>query len=480
MKLIPFISSAVAISVSLAVEVSAENYTQENVRQSQEIINQVLDTYGGADKISGFNSVIVDYDVTNINAGQSRKPNPPWDTSKNDRIDAFDFTKQIAVTRFNGSGAGNLFAATNVTDGDNSANYNDILKTRSKVTEPNFDASAGPGLRTNATFLLKRLQQYANTARYMGEFKMNGVAHDLLSFTMPAGPAITLYIDKKTHRITKSERVAGPFLVEYYFKDYKQVDGILFPFENSYTVDGLPAQTFKVDSYKINHSVDEYTQAPKGYIDIAATLPATIKTNHLGDGVYWVTQNGQNSLFVEFEDHTVMIGGLPGVAQRIAEIKKTLPTKPVKYTVMTHHHSDHIGGSQEVQDAGIKFVAVQEHEQVIRETLAEQDRKLAKFEFVNNKKVFTDGRQTLEIYDIGPTEHTEHLLLAYLPKQGIIFEADHFGAPAAGPMPPRTPNIEALVNAINKRGLKVTKITSAHASTVATFEQLMESYHKTI
>jgi len=480
MKLLPIVGSLVVLSLITVHQANASNFTQENVRKSQKIINQTIGAYGGADKISAFNSVVVDYEVTNINAGQSRKTTPPWDTSKGERLDAFNFSEHIAVTRFRGSGAGSRFAGLNVTAGENSANYNDILKTRSKVEEPNFDASAGPGIRTNATFLLKRLNQYASSARYLGEIKLNDRTHDLLSFTMPAGPAITLYIDHKTHLINKSERVSGPFLVEYYFKNYKRVDGILFPFENSYTVDGLPSQTFTVKSYKINENIASFTESPKGYMDIAATPAASMKTNDMGDGVYWVTQNNQNSLFVEFDDHVVMIGGLPGVSQRIKEVKKTLPNKPVKYTVMTHHHSDHIGGSQEVQDAGIEFVSVKAHEQVIREALAEKDQKSAKFEFVENKKVFKDNSQVLEIYDIGPTEHTEHLLLAYLPKQGIIFEADHFGAPVAGPMPPRTPNIEALVTSIKKRGLKVKYIASAHSNKVATFEQLMESYNKTL
>ena len=480
MKLLPLVGSLIVLSLPPVYHANASNYTQDNVRKSQEIINQTIGAYGGADKISAFNSVVVDYKVTNVNAGQSRKTSPPWDISKGERLDAFDFSQQIAITRFKGSGAGNRFAGVNVTAGENSANYNDILKTRSKIEEPNFDAAAGPGIRTNATFLLKRLQQYANSARYLGEIEFNNKPHDLLSFTMPAGPAITLYIDHKTHRISKSERVSGPFLVEYYFKDYKVIDGILFPFVNSYTVDGLPSQTFSVESYKVNENITSFIKSPKDYVDIAATPAASMKTNDMGDGVYWVTQNNQNSLFVEFDDYVVMIGGLPGVSQRIEEVKKTLPNKPVKYTVMTHHHSDHIGGSQEVQDAGIKFVSVKAHEKVIREALAEKDRKSAKFEFVQNKKVFNDSSQTLEIYDIGPTEHTEHLLLAYLPKQGIIFEADHFGAPISGPMPPRTPNIEALVTSINERGLKVKYIASAHSNKVATFEQLMESYNKVL
>jgi len=180
MKLLPIIGSLVALSLTTVHQANASNYTQENVIKSQKIINQTIGAYGGADKISAFNSVVVDYEVTNINAGQSRKTTPPWDTSKGERLDAFNFSEHIAVTRFQGSGAGSRFAGSNVTAGENSANYNNILKTRSKVEEPNFDASAGPGIRTNATFLLKRLNQYANSARYLGEIKLNDRPHDLL------------------------------------------------------------------------------------------------------------------------------------------------------------------------------------------------------------------------------------------------------------------------------------------------------------
>jgi glyoxylase-like metal-dependent hydrolase (beta-lactamase superfamily II) len=456
----------------------AVNFTQENVQKSQDIINQTLQAYGGADKIQGLNQLIVDYDVTNVSGGQSRKPEPPWDVSKGDRVTAIDFANQITVTKFSGDGAGGRFGGTNIINGEQSSNLDHIHKTRSKVTAPDFDAAAGPSLRSNGTLLLKRLQQYSGSARYLGETLLNDRNHDLLSFTMPGGPAITLYIDQKTHLISKSERVLGVFLVEYFFSDYKEVNGLLLPFENSYTVNGAPSQTFTAESYKINLPLEKLLSIPKNYKEIASPSPQEMKTHVMADGVYWVTENSQNSLFVEFDDHLMMIGGLPGVTQRIAEIKKTVADKPVKYTVMTHHHSDHIGGSQEVSDAGITFITVKEHQKVIREAIAEEGRAKAKFELIADKKVYADKNQRLEIYDIGPTPHTEHFLLAYLPKHNIIFEADHFGVSATGPLPYRNLNIESLVESIKARNLNVKHITSAHGNKPTTFDQLMESYNK--
>ena len=82
--------------------------------------------------------------------------------------------------------------------------------------------------------------------------------------------------------------------------------------------------------------------------------------------------------------------------------------------------------------------------------------------------------------DIAPTPHSDHHLLAYLPKQGIIFEADHFVIPAMGAMPVSTPNIEHLVNSIKKHDLKVLQITPAYGDRSVSFKQLMESYNKKI
>lgn len=479
MKIIVRNATVIVLSI-LSTCLWASNFTQDNVRKTQDLISKTMDAYGGAEKLQGLNQIIVDYDVQNVSAGQSRKPEPPWDTSTAKRKTAFDFVNQIAVTDFVSNTPGNRNSNKTISTKEEHVNLDRILKTKTVNPAREFDTESGPSMRSNGTFLAKRLQQFASSARHLGEIEHNSAKHDLVSFTIPGGPALTLYIDQKSHLITKSERVVGPFLVEYYFSDYKTVDGIQFSFVNSYTVDGAPSQTFTAKSYDVNKPLDKLVEIPDGYQILEAALPRDMKTHKLADNVYWVTQNFQNSLFVEFEDHLVMVGGLPGVTQRIEEIKKALPDKPVKYTVMTHHHSDHIGGSREVQDAGISFIAVKEHEKVIRETLDEKDRGAAKFEFVKNKRVFKDKSQTLEIYDIGPTDHTEHFLLAYLPEHGIIFEADHIRIPDSGPAPYRSASSGDFVEAIQKRKLKVKQIASAHSARTGTFEEMMESYNKSL
>ena len=47
------------------------------------------------------------------------------------------------------------------------------------------------------------------------------------------------------------------------------------------------------------------------------------------------------------------------------------------------------------------------------------------------KKVYSDGTRTVEMYHIYPAPHSNGLLVAYIPKEKILFQGD-FSLPAAG------------------------------------------------
>ncbi len=80
--------------------------------------------------------------------------------------------------------------------------------------------------------------------------------------------------------------------------------------------------------------------------------------------------------------------------------------------------------------------------------------------------------RTVEIIDIGPTAHTEHLLVAYLPDEGILFEADHFSLPRVGPIPPAVDSTKSFAAALRRLELDVQQILSAHSPKVATMDDL--------
>ena len=129
--------------------------------------------------------------------------------------------------------------------------------------------------------------------------------------------------------------------------------------------------------------------------------------------------------------------------------------------------------ASEVQGEDAVVLTVKENEAVMRAAATDADS--LKLQFVEDKYVFDDGSQKLKIIDIGPTPHVEHLLVAWLPEEGILFEADHFPNPTNGQMAPAQPVTKRLSEVINERGLDVKIIVGAHSPRVASIDDLRRS-----
>ncbi len=109
----------------------------------------------------------------------------------------------------------------------------------------------------------------------------------------------------------------------------------------------------------------------------------------------------------------------------------------------THHHDDHAGGLRTYIAEGATVIALPAEksffEQISKSVFTiEPDAltfnpKPVKIETVDGgKRVFTDGKTTVEIIDIGPNSHTEAMHVAYLPNEKIIFQGDLMNTPATG------------------------------------------------
>ena len=102
-----------------------------------------------------------------------------------------------------------------------------------------------------------------------------------------------------------------------------------------------------------------------------------------------------------------------------------------------------------------------------------KDAKSLKLELVDGKKrVFSDASQTLELYDIGPNPHARELLVAYLPKQRILFQGDMFFAPFDGqPLGFAQEATQHFAAKVRELGFKVDKLAGVHGK-VATMTEL--------
>ena len=154
----------------------------------------------------------------------------------------------------------------------------------------------------------------------------------------------------------------------------------------------------------------------------------------------------------------------------IAETKRVLPNKPIKYIVNSHAHFDHASGLAPFVAEGITIItqannksflenALGEQRKLVGDTLAKAGKK-PRIDSVGEKKVLKDDTRTIELHHVTNLDHSDGMLIAFLPKEKVLFTAD-FNIPAAGQ--PVSPSIGMLVQNVERLKLDFDRHVLVHA-----------------
>ena len=94
---------------------------------------------------------------------------------------------------------------------------------------------------------------------------------------------------------------------------------------------------------------------------------------------------------------------------------------------------------------------------------------VATIETFDGQYELSDGNQTLQLFALEDTPHVAPMVVAYLPRERILFESDLYtpGAPTA------SPDSSSLFEGIGDLELNIRTIVGGHGATSA-FEQLEE------
>ena len=141
---------------------------------------------------------------------------------------------------------------------------------------------------------------------------------------------------------------------------------------------------------------------------------------------------------VAFSDHVLVVDAPSSAATIIDHVTTLAPGKPIRYVVPTHHHDDHASGVGRFVAAGATVVTTAAA-RTLMERLAWTDS--APMEVLTTDlRIFTDGRRTVEIHNIGSGPHAEDMLVAWIPEEGILFQADLIEGPIGGILGPGANN----------------------------------------
>ena len=206
-----------------------------------------------------------------------------------------------------------------------------------------------------------------------------------------------------------------------------------------------------------------------------------VKTDKVTDGVWYLTGGSHHSVLVEMQDHLVVIEGPQDDARAmavIAEVKKTVPNKPIKYVVNSHHHFDHAGGLGAFVAEGATIITHDVNKGFFERSFAAprtiqpdklaQAHKKATIEGIKDKHVLSDATRTIEIYHIKGNAHHDGLIMAYLPKEKLLVEADAYTPTPPTAPPPAQPNPFSvnLYENIERLNLAVDQILPLHGRIV--------------
>src|SRR5206468_10939161 len=150
------------------------------------------------------------------------------------------------------------------------------------------------------------------------------------------------------------------------------------------------------------------------------------------------------SVAVEFKDFVTVIEAPLYQARSnavIAEVKKTFPNKPIRYVVNTHNHFDHLGGIRTYVAEGATVIADDRNKDFYQKVvLAPQPRSLLPdrlsqrpfaptgpgqlmLQTFTDHYTITDGQQIIELYAMEGFNHSDNMLIGYLPKEKILVSA---------------------------------------------------------
>ena len=489
MRMLMTLVVATVLGVPLAAN-NPETAVERSHERAKRIVETAVEAIGGRAAIDAIKAVRLKLGGEQTPRHQNATPGPPYAPGHYQEETVIDLEQnRLAVVQTN-RGPGFRGNARIVLNGGKGHAFDLLNRTATSI-----DAAAAQQQqfaqyqRRLPSLILRTALQRDATLRYVGEDTIDGAAHNVITFVHVDGLQMALYVDAKTNLIRKYELIypdshTGDEASEIYFTDYRKAGALMTPSTFLWKQAGEVVAKWSYD-VEFNPQLADATFDDKtdGFNVLAANAAQaaqqrSVGVEKLGDGVYLVNNLGggvYNVMAVEFANHIVAIEAPLGSAvseRAMAEIRKAIPNKPITHVAVTHHHNDHSGGLRAFVAEGATVVTTPGNANYVKTLVAStqlrdvlaKNAKPLKLETIDNKKrVFSDGTQTLELHDIGPNSHAREMVVAYLPKQGIVFQGDLFFSPFDGqPIGFAQPMTQEFAARIRALGFKVDKLAGVH------------------
>jgi len=311
-----------------------------------------------------------------------------------------------------------------------------------------------------------------------GTRNVDGKPMTTLTFTEPGQFRAVAYLDEG--RVVRVEsRIPDPVLGETdvvtSYGGYADFGGFAFPTRIKQAQGGHPTLDLSVRDVGPNAPAD--ISLP----DAVRTATEVVKIDKAADGVWFIAGGSHNSVAIEMKDYMVLVE-TPLNDERtlrvIEQVKQLVPGKPIRYVINSHSHFDHSGGLRAAVGEGATIITQAQNKTYFERAFATpttiapdhltQSGKKARIIAVDEKMVLRDGARTVELYHVADSHHSDTFLMAYLPKEKLLIEADSFtpGPPNSPPPTQLNPSNTNLVDNLDRLELPIDRILPLHGRVV--------------
>jgi len=332
------------------------------------------------------------------------------------------------------------------------------------------------------------------------------------------GITFTILFDRRTHlpaaiRTLDDDWLIGDSNYDLILSDWRTVAGVQIAHALNYTLANMAIEKATYSTVTANPAFPRETFAVSDAIRNAAKPPATdgvpyqwvlrrlnfnrfpdsdainfmpgggLKLVELAPNVQQVLGGSHNGLIVAMKDYLVVFDAPINEWQSrftIDAAKAKYPGKPVKYLVLTHHHTDHTGGARTYVAEGATVIVPSPDkaffEQVFKAPHAvspdelQKNLKPATVIEVADRMTLKDETGEILLYNI-PSPHAQGMLVSHITSADLMWVTDQY---SAGRDRTKSPGAAHLYETLKQLGIKPARFAGGHGSsgTYAEFEAI--------
>ncbi len=282
--------------------------------------------------------------------------------------------------------------------------------------------------------------------------------------------------------------VLGDMIYDHRYTEYQDFDGVMFP-TVLHSHQGDPSvhpghNSMEITVSELRANVEpEPVEVPDAVAE-AEVPPVVVRSTQMASGVWRVSGGTHHSVAVEFNDFMAVVEAPQNEARSlgvIAELRRRVPDKPIRYVVNTHHHADHAGGLRTYVAQSATVITHEANGDFYRNVFfhpgtrsLEPDvlssrmpwfapNRVPAIELVSDSYTLTDGEREMHMYAVEDLSHTGTMLIVHLPAERILINADLYSPPRPDVDPPAAnANMRALAANIERLDLDIARHVGVH------------------